>query len=44
MTVSDLCLMPGVVIAFATLVVKIVDVRNGKHTGGARADTRAPND
>jgi len=28
MSVADLCLILGVVIAFATLVVKIVDVRN----------------
>lgn len=28
MSVSDLCLILGVVIAFATLVVKIMDVRN----------------
>lgn len=28
MSVSDLCLILGVVIAFATLVVKIIDVRN----------------
>lgn len=28
MTVSDLCLILGVVIAFATLVVKVVEVRN----------------
>jgi hypothetical protein len=27
-TVSDLCLILGVLIAFATLVVKIVEVRN----------------
>ena len=28
MSVSDLCLILGVVIAFANLVVKIMDVRN----------------
>ncbi|CAM3112812.1 hypothetical protein GGR45_000754 [Sphingomonas zeae] len=28
MSVADLCLILGVVIAFATLVVKIIDVRN----------------
>ena len=28
MTVSDLCLILGVLIGFATLVVKIVEVRN----------------
>ncbi len=28
MSVADLCLILGVVIAFATLVVKIVEVRN----------------
>ena len=28
MSVSDLCLILGVIIAFATLVVKIVEVRN----------------
>ncbi len=28
MSVADLCLILGVIIAFATLVVKIVDVRN----------------
>lgn len=28
MAVADLCLILGVVIAFATLVVKIIDVRN----------------
>ena len=28
MTVSDLCLILGVLIAFATLVVKVIEVRN----------------
>ncbi len=28
MSVADLCLILGVIIAFATLVVKIIDVRN----------------
>ena len=28
MTVSDLCLILGVLIGFATLVVKILEVRN----------------
>ena len=28
MKLADLCLILGVVIAFATLVVKIIDVRN----------------
>ncbi len=28
MSVADLCLILGVVIAFATLVVKIIDVRS----------------
>ncbi len=28
MSVADLCLILGIVIAFATLVVKIIDVRN----------------
>jgi len=28
MSVSDLCLILGVIIAFATLVVEIVEVRN----------------
>jgi hypothetical protein len=28
MSVADLCLILGVIIAFATLVVKIVEVRN----------------
>lgn len=28
MTVSDLCLILGVLIAFATLVVKVVEVRS----------------
>ena len=28
MTVTDLCLILGVLIAFATLVVKIVETRN----------------
>ncbi len=28
MTVTDLCLILGVLIGFATLVVKIVEVRN----------------
>ena len=28
MTVADLCLILGVIIGFATLVVKIVEIRN----------------